>query len=164
MEPDAQQAFQRLVARLDYPMFVVTAAAGGERSGCLVGFTSQCSINPPRFLVCLSDKNRTFRVAQQADVLVVHLVPEDAADLAALFGSTTGDEVDKFERCGWTEGPSGAPVLERCGNWFAGRVLEKVPAGDHWAFLLDPVHAHSDQTEGQFTFHRARRLEPGHEA
>jgi len=31
----------KLVARLEYPMYVVTAAAQGERSGCLVGFGTQ---------------------------------------------------------------------------------------------------------------------------
>src|SRR4051794_41781759 len=55
-------AVHELIDELDYPMFIVTVAAGGERAGCLVGFATQCSINPPRFLVCLSDKNRTFRV------------------------------------------------------------------------------------------------------
>jgi flavin reductase (DIM6/NTAB) family NADH-FMN oxidoreductase RutF len=157
-------AVHELIDELDYPMFIVTAADGSERSGCLVGFATQCSIDPPRFLVCLSDKNRTFRVAQGADMLVVHLVPEHAEKLAELFGSETGDDIDKFERCSWTEGPGGAPVLEECGNWFAGRILERVPAGDHWAFLLEPVEAASDRDVGPFAFHRARRIDPGHAA
>ena len=152
------------MSELDYPMFIVTTASGDERAGCLVGFTTQCSIDPPRFLVCLSDKNRTFRVARHADVLVVHLVPSDAGELADLFGEQTGDDVDKFERCAWRPGPGGAPVLERCGNWFAGRVVERLDAGDHHVFLLDPFEAASDPGEGQFSFHRARRMEPGHEA
>jgi flavin reductase (DIM6/NTAB) family NADH-FMN oxidoreductase RutF len=157
-------AVHELVSELDYPMFIVTAAAGGERAGCLVGFATQCSINPPRFLVCLSDKNRTFRVACGAELLVVHLVPAQADALAELFGSQTGDAVDKFARCAWTPGPGGTPVLDECGNWFAGRILERVPAGDHWAFLLDPVEAVSEAREGAFTFHRARCIDPGHEA
>src|SRR3954454_15589138 len=153
-----------LVSQLDYPMFIVTVAARGERAGCLVGFATQCSINPPRFLLCLSDKNRTFRIAQHARVLVVHLVPQDAEELAQLFGSRTGDDVDKFARCAWTPGPEGTPVLDGCSNWFAGRVLRKLPAGDHCAFLLDPFHAVSDTSQGHFTFHRARRIEAGQEA
>ena len=153
-----------MVAALDYPMFIVTVAAGEERSGCLVGFTTQCSIDPPRFLVCLSDKNRTFRVAREADVMVVHLVPDDADELADLFGGQTGDDTDKFELCEWSPGPGGAPVLEECRNWFAGRILDRMPAGDHCAYLLDPFEAHSDDAEAAFTFHRARRIEPGHEA
>jgi len=156
-------AVHELVSELDYPMFIVTAAAGDERAGCLVGFATQCSINPPRFLVCLSDKDRTFRVAQDAELLVVHLVPEHAGVLAELFGSQTGDEVDKFARCAWTPGPGGAPVLEDCGNWFAGRILQRIPAGDHWAFLLDPVQAASEAPEGAFTFRRARCIDPGHQ-
>jgi flavin reductase (DIM6/NTAB) family NADH-FMN oxidoreductase RutF len=159
----AVEEVHRLVSDLDYPMFIVTATDGEERSGCLVGFATQCSIDPPRFLVCLSDKNRTFRVALDADVLVVHLVPESAVALAELFGSQTGDDVDKFARCAWRPGPGGAPVLEECANWFAGRVLDRFCAGDHWAFLLEPLDAASDAGEPHFTFHRARRIEPGHE-
>ena len=102
----------RLVSTLDYPMFIVTVAAAGEQAGCLVGFTTQCSIDPSRFLVCLSDKNRTFRVAREAETMVVHLVPQEARELADLFGGETGDEVDKFARVSWQPGPGGTPVLD----------------------------------------------------
>ncbi len=162
--PQTAPVVHELVAQLDYPMFIVTAANDRERAGCLVGFATQCSINPPRFLICLSDKNRTFRVARDVESVVVHLVPEHATALAELFGSQTGDEVDKFARCAWHEGPGGAPVLDECGNWFAGRILDRVPAGDHCALLLEPFAAHSDEGEGTFSFHRAKRIEPGHEA
>ena len=147
---------------LDYPMFIVTVAAAGERSGCLIGFATQASIDPARFIICLSDKNRTYRVAQEADVVGVHVVPADRDDLAELFGSHTGDEIDKFARCAWHDGPAGAPVLDDCENWFAGRIVERFDAGDHTALLLDPFEAHSEQGERPFTFHRARRIEPGH--
>ena len=152
-----------LVSELDYPMFIVTVAGGGERAGCLVGFATQCSIDPPRFLVCLSDKNKTFRVAREAEVMVVHLVPAEAGELARLFGERTGDELDKFERCAWSPGPGGTPVLDECRNWFAGRILERVDAGDHWAFVLDPFEAASDSGQRQFDFQRAQRMQPGHE-
>ena len=157
------QEVHALVSDLDYPMFIVTAANGRERAGCLVGFATQCSINPPRFLVCLSDKNRTYRVAQDAEVLVVHLVPEEADELAQLFGSETGDDTDKFARCAWHPGPEGTPVLDECGNWFAGRILDRMSGGDHCAFLLEPFEAATEEREEPFTFHRAKRIEPGHE-
>ena len=95
----AYAEFNELVADIDYPMFIVTVADGDERAGCLVGFATQSSIDPPRFIVCLSKRNRTFRVAMKAAVVVVHLVLEPEAPLAELFGGETGDEVDKFERC-----------------------------------------------------------------
>jgi flavin reductase (DIM6/NTAB) family NADH-FMN oxidoreductase RutF len=158
------ESFNALMGELDYPMFIVTAAAGGERSGCLIGFATQASIHPPRFLVGLSDKNRTFRVARQARALGVHFVPADADDLAELFGGETGDEVDKFAQVEWHEGPEGVPIVDRCRNWFVGRIVETLDAGDHHAFLLEPVASEHGTSGAEFTFHRAKRIEPGHEA
>src|SRR3954464_5097300 len=114
-------AVHELIDELDYPMFIVTAAAGGERAGCLVGFATQCSIDPPRFLACMSDKNRTTRLADEggAEAMVVHLVPERAQHIVELFGGETGDETDKFSRCEWTAGPEGIPLLSDCPSWFA---------------------------------------------
>jgi flavin reductase (DIM6/NTAB) family NADH-FMN oxidoreductase RutF len=155
--------FNRLMAELDYPLFIVTAAANEQISGCLVGFASQISINPGRFLVCLSIKNRTFRVAREAEVLVVHFVPSDAEALALLFGGQTGDEIDKFSQCEWRSGPGGAPVLRELENWFAGTVLEVHDFGDHHGFLLEPLAGEAHHSGSPLTFRRAKWIEPGHE-
>ena len=166
-EPQAHRrasAVDRWVGEIDYPMYIVTTAAGGERAGCLVGFSTQCSIDPVRFLVCLSDKNRTYRVAQDAAVAAMHLVPSSAEGLVALFGSETGDEIDKFERCSWHEGPEGVPILDDCPNWFAGRILDRLTVGDHEALLLHPIAGGANDDPSQFDFHRAKRFAPGHDA
>ncbi len=156
--------FDALVGDLEYPMFIVTARAGDEPLGCLVGFATQMSIDPPRFLVGLSHKNRTFRRGGDSEIFGVHAVPEHAAKLAELFGGETADEVDKFARCEWHAGPEGVPILDDCANWFVGRVLWRHDAGDHDAFLLEPIAARHGSGEREFTFHRARRIDPGHEA
>jgi flavin reductase (DIM6/NTAB) family NADH-FMN oxidoreductase RutF len=161
---DVARTLNRWVGSIDYPMLIVTAAAAGERAGCLVGFATQSSIDPLRFLVCLSDKNRTYRVAQGTDLLGVHLVPAHADALARLFGEQTGDEVDKFAGCAWHPGPQETPLLDDCPDWFVGRVLGRLDTGDHQAMLLEPIDAGSGPATTQFDFHRAKRFEPGHEA
>jgi len=159
----AEKTFTSLMGELDYPMFIVTTVAGdGERSGCLIGFATQISITPPRFLVGLSEKNHTYRVAQRAEYVAVHFVPADGEAIAELFGSETGDEVDKFARCAWHEGPAGLPILDDLPNWFAGRIRERIPAGNHDALILDPIAAAREAEEQELTFHRAKRIEPGH--
>ena len=155
--------FDDLLSELDYPMFIVTAAAGGEPSGCLVGFATQASIGPGRFLVCLSDKNHTFGVAARATHLGVHFVPADREDLAELFGGQTGDEVDKFARTEWHEGPEGVPIVDGCANRFVGRILDRFAFGDHVGHLLEPVAVEYGTQGAEFTFHRAQHIEPGHE-
>jgi len=162
---DIHERFHELVGDLDYPMFIVTARAeAGERAGCLVGFATQSSIDPPRLLVCISKANRTYRVARSAEHLAVHFVPSSATALAELFGGRTGDEEDKFAACDWREGPGGVPILSECPNWFVGAVLERFDLGDHVGFLLDPVVVQLEVPQAEFSFHRARRIEPGHEA
>jgi flavin reductase (DIM6/NTAB) family NADH-FMN oxidoreductase RutF len=162
-EQDTARTFTSLMGELDYPMFIVTTVApDGERSGCLIGFATQVSIKPPRFLVGLSDKNRTCRVARRAEHIAVHFVPEDGEELAELFGSETGDEIDKFSRCAWHEGPERLPILDELPNWFAGRILHRLSDGDHDVIVLEPLAAERQADEEELTFHRAKRIEPGH--
>jgi flavin reductase (DIM6/NTAB) family NADH-FMN oxidoreductase RutF len=156
--------FNELMGSLDYPMLIVTAASAGERAGCLVGFATQCSIDPPRFLVCLSEKNRTFALARGGGALAVHLPPADARELVELFGSETGDQIDKFARCAWHAGPRELPLLDECPRWFAGEIVDERPLGDHTAFVLEPFAAENAGRADAFGFQRAKHLEPGHEA
>jgi flavin reductase (DIM6/NTAB) family NADH-FMN oxidoreductase RutF len=159
------EAFEKLVALLDYPMFVVTTRTGDEQAGCLVGFASQVSIRPPRFLAGLSKLNHTYRVAIGASHLAVHLIKRQHCELARLFGSETGDRIDKFARCTWHSGPHGLPILDDAAGWFAGAVLGRFDLGDHVGFLLEPVAGNAPDEFGQLvTYSDVRDLEPGHQA
>jgi flavin reductase (DIM6/NTAB) family NADH-FMN oxidoreductase RutF len=156
--------FQPFVEGLDYPMFVVTTTDGTERSGCLVGFTTQVSIDPPRMLVCLSVRNHTHRVAQGAALLAVHVLGPDQRALSELFGEETGDEIDKFSRCAWQPGRGGVPLLDGVLRLFVGRVLETLPLGDHTGFLLEPVLVEATSPAEGLTFEDVKDMEPGHDA
>jgi len=151
-----------MVARLDYPMFVVTANDGTERSGCLAGFVTQCSIIPARFVVCISKQNHTCGVATRATALGLNLLGDDQMDLASVFGELTGDRTDKFGRVAWHEDPSGAPVLEQCAAWLCGTVLERRDLGDHVGHLLEPSSGGGGGEHGLLRYGQARRLRPGH--
>ena len=158
-------AYDVLVGRLDYPLAIVTTAAQGQRAGCLVGFWTQCSIDPTRHLVCVSDKNHTFRALEHgANALVVHVVPADGGALAELFGGKTGDEIDKFARCDWSEGPLGIPVLDACRSWFAGRIVDRVRLGDHIGYVVEPFEVRAEDDRDPYTLSLAKEIQPGHEA
>lgn len=146
-------------------MYIVTALGrGGERSGCLVDFATQCSIHPPRYLVCISKENRTFDVVGSADTVVVHFLGERERDLAALFGGETGDEVDKFELCDWSDGPGGIPVLDAVPGWFAGQVLDRLDLGDHLGLWLEPVAVDDRNGPVNLGFQDVKSVNPGHPA
>jgi flavin reductase (DIM6/NTAB) family NADH-FMN oxidoreductase RutF len=131
------EAFEAIMTGIQTPFYVVTTAAGGEQAGCLVGYASRCSIDPPRFTAWLSKLNHTYRVARSARTVVVHLLRTGDDDLAERFGGETGDEIDKFEGVDWRPGPDRCPVVARL-DWFAGTIVERLDTGDHVAFVLAP--------------------------
>jgi flavin reductase (DIM6/NTAB) family NADH-FMN oxidoreductase RutF len=161
---DGGSALVRLAANTDTPMAVVTTiGADGERSGCLVGFWTQCSIDPPRVLACISKANHTFPVATAAEVLAIHWLADDDCRLAELFGGETGDEIDKFERCSWQPGPGGVPVLDGVKGWAAGPVMDRVDVGDHVAFVISAeAGAAVDASADELGFQAVKDLDPGH--
>lgn len=155
------------IDRLDPDMCVVTAATDGDRAGCLVGFASQCSLEPVRYAVWLSKANRTYRVARTADRLAVHLLTREQRGLAELFGGETGDRTDKFARVRWREEAGGAVVLEEAAAWFVGRVVQRVEGGDHVGFVLEPEAWGEREDTGGAKLLRlsdAVSISPGHPA
>lgn len=135
-------AFDDLAQRLDPAAVLAVTEFDGERSGCLVGFHSQCSINPLRYCVWLSRENHTYRVTRLARRLsIVVLSPEDRR-LAELFGGETGDDLDK-----WT-------LMEREGLRLPEAMLEgniteifDVAEFDHVAFIVRPDAAESEEQD-----------------
>lgn len=146
-------------------MFVVTTQADGHASGCLVGFATQTSLRPPRFLVGISKRNHTFGVACQSEHLAVHVLTRREVKLARLFGGQTGDEINKFEYCSWHSGPEGMPILDDAVAWFVGKTLSRIDVGDHVGYLLEPIAGYAQEcSENLVTFSDVNDLEPGHEA
>ena len=110
-------AFDAIAKGLDPSLLIVTTATGDQRAGCVVGFHSQCSIDPLRYAVWLSKANVTYRVAMFATHVGLHVPVAGDEALIALFGATTGDDVDKFALCDWTirlrRRPAARPVPEQ---------------------------------------------------
>jgi flavin reductase (DIM6/NTAB) family NADH-FMN oxidoreductase RutF len=159
------ESFDQLVGLLDNTMFVVTTEADGEPSGCLVGFATQASIHPPRFLAGISRSNHTCRVAARSDYLAVHVVQRRHIDLARLFGRETGDQVNKFDLCSWHTGAEGMPILDDAVAWFVGKTLERIDLGDHIGYLLEPVTGAVPELVGDLVSSiDVADLTPGHEA
>jgi flavin reductase (DIM6/NTAB) family NADH-FMN oxidoreductase RutF len=157
-------AVDDFLASLNYPLLVVTTANSQTRAGCLVGFATQCSVEPLLLLVCVSDKNRTCRVAEDAEGLAIHAISENERDLAELFGGETGDEIDKFEHCEWSAGPLNLPILDRAAGWIAATIEGRFEAGDHVAHLVQPVEAELRRSFEPLRTRSGAEIDPGHDA
>jgi flavin reductase (DIM6/NTAB) family NADH-FMN oxidoreductase RutF len=160
-----------LVRSLDAGLVVVTAAAGDERDGCLVGFHNQVGMHPPRYVVWLSMTNRTYRLARAATHLAVHVVGAGDHALAEHFGGQTADDpgVDKLVDLRWTAGPGGAPLLADLPVRLVGRIVGtvEVPDGDHVGFVLvpvpDPTAAEDDEAVAPLRLSDVGDISAGHD-
>jgi flavin reductase (DIM6/NTAB) family NADH-FMN oxidoreductase RutF len=156
-------AFDTMMSSLNSPLIVVTTAEAGEQAGCLVGFHTQSSMDPHRYCVWLSKANHTYRVALRSTHLGIHFLTSADLPLAELFGTRTGDEVDKFAGLHATPGPGGAPVLPQCPHWLVARrtaLLDE--GGDHVCVVAEPVSAHSSGRFDPLRLSAAGHLTPGH--
>jgi flavin reductase (DIM6/NTAB) family NADH-FMN oxidoreductase RutF len=153
------------VEAADGPMVVVTVSVGDDRAGCLVGFHTQCSIEPARYAVFISKANHSHSVARRARVLGVNLVGRRQTHLAELFGGRSADEgIDKFAHCVWWGHRLGVPILAGSRAWIVGQVVDQLDAGDHVGFVLDPVDVETAGSERPLRYEAVDNLEPGHAA
>jgi flavin reductase (DIM6/NTAB) family NADH-FMN oxidoreductase RutF len=160
-----RDAFDSLVAAADTAMVIVTAVTGDERSGCLVGFHTQSSIDPRRYAVWISKENHTFPIASRATHLAIHFLDARDVALAELFGGETGDEVDKFARAAWEPGPGGVPLLTDCPSRAVVRRIETNDfGGDHVCIEGEPIEASDRDGFTPLRFAAAKGIDPGHEA
>ncbi len=157
------EPFDDLMSMLDSPVFVVTTAADGVASGCLVAFGTQTSVQPPSFMVGLPCDSSTHEVGSRSEYVAVHVLPRGQHVLAELFGNRSEDP---FAHCSWRAGPLGMPILDDAAAWFVGRTVSRSPVADHVAYLLEPVAAWAPENADELLYlsDLDDEYEPGQEA
>jgi len=156
--------FDTLMSSLDPALVVVTAVAGSERAGCLVGFHAQSSIDPRRYCVWLSKANHTYRVALRSTHLAIHFLTSADLPTAEVFGTLTGDHVDKFAGTRHEDGPEGVPVLSDCPRHLVVRRIALLDeGGDHVCIITEPVAVHGSGPYEPLRLSQADRLVPAHD-
>jgi flavin reductase (DIM6/NTAB) family NADH-FMN oxidoreductase RutF len=158
------EAVDSLMSSMDAPLVVVTTAVGAERAGCLVGFHSQASIDPVRYCVWISKANHTYRLAVRATHLAVHFLTRDDLDTAELFGTLSGDDVDKFAGLRVEPGPGDVPLLLDLPHRLVVRRTALLDEGsDHVCVTSHAVDATSAGRFEPLRLHQATHLVPGHD-
>jgi len=156
--------FDTLMRSLDPPLIVVTTAVDGEQGGCLVGFHAQSSIEPGRYSIWLSKANHTYRLALRSTHLAIHFLAEDQLPLAEVFGTLSGDDVDKFEGFATDLGAGQVPMLGDAPNRLVVRRVALLDeGGDHVCLTTEPIAAHTAGSFRPLRLSQAAGLVPGHE-
>ncbi|MEW1860349.1 flavin reductase family protein [Streptomyces sp. NPDC088194] len=110
---------------------VAVVTAQGVRGP--VGFTAtslvSVAVEPPLFSFGVSVGSSCWPALSTAEHVGVHVLGDHQRELAAVFARSGADRFGP--PTGWSPGPHGVPLLDGVAAWLVGRVVGRVPAGDH---------------------------------
>jgi flavin reductase (DIM6/NTAB) family NADH-FMN oxidoreductase RutF len=104
-------------------------AHGQARNAFTAAWVMQASFDPLLLVLSISPQHSSYALLKQGGAFSVNVLKKGQLDLAAHFGQPAG--ADKLASVAWTEGRTGAPLLQECLAWFECRLVSEHPAGDH---------------------------------
>ncbi|MER5835365.1 flavin reductase family protein [Streptomyces sp. NPDC002130] len=135
---------------------VAVITARGEAGP--VGFTAtsltSVSAEPPLLSFGVGTGASSWPAIAAADHVGVHILGEHQQELAATFSRSGADRFGP--PTDWREGPEGVPVLEGVLAWLVGRVVARVPAGDHRLVIAEVVDGDPSGTGRPLLYHQGR--------
>ena len=122
---------------LSYGLYIVTSADGAHQNGLVVNTAFQVSADPAKVAVCVCKNSFTHELISKSGVFA--LMPlEQATPLVFIgnFGFRTGRNYDKFAKVPFTQGQTGAPIVqEHTLSYLEVRVEQSVDVGTHTLFI-----------------------------
>jgi len=119
-------------------VFVISIDENRKPSGMIAGWNMKCSIEPPLFAVSLSKKGHTHKLIQQSKEFVIAVPNKELKEAVLLFGSTHGNEVDKFAESKIETAKAEfvkSPLIKNATINFECKLFKEVDSGDHIIFI-----------------------------
>lgn len=131
-------------AKMNYGLYLISAAAAGKRQGCIVSsFAQVTSSNPAKFTVTLNRDHETCKAVEAAGSFCVTLISENCpAEVVEHFGYKSGRVGDKFEGYAVEADAAGNPYLsEHMVSRVSCRVTGKLEIGNYVLFVGEATEA-----------------------
>ncbi|MBN2360723.1 MAG: flavin reductase [Deltaproteobacteria bacterium] len=136
----SEQPILDALARIPYPVAVVTVGRGGVENGLTVSWLSQVSFSPPQIMIAIDNHHFSIDFLRSTANFAVNLLREDQRDLAAHFAGPSDTGRGKLEGLQVDEAPSGAPVLRSALAFLDCELVASHPCGDHSLFIGEVLH------------------------
>lgn len=137
---------------------VITAAGPHGPAGFTATSLTSVAAQPPLLSFGISLGSSSWPAVAESEFVGVHILGDHQEELAAVFARSGADRFGPSTR--WTRGPYDVPLLDGVCAWLVGRVLERVPAGDHRIVVAHVVAADPHGPGGPLLYHQGgfRRL------
>jgi flavin reductase (DIM6/NTAB) family NADH-FMN oxidoreductase RutF len=123
-------------------VFVTSLDDKGKPRVMTVGWITRASFRPPMLAIVVG-KERSMHAALEATGEFVVAVPgEELAKEALLCGTSSANDVDRFQQCQFIAKPGNivkAPMIENCLANFECKIAQQISSGDHTIFIGEVV-------------------------
>jgi flavin reductase (DIM6/NTAB) family NADH-FMN oxidoreductase RutF len=138
-----------VLGKMDYEVFVLTAADGDRRNGQIVSWVMPATIVPqvPRLVVGVGRMTYTRELIEVSRRFALNLLGEDQWPWVSHFGFRSGRDVDKFATVPYKDGVTLSPLLPGVVGYLECQVRAVLDAGAHVFYLADVL-------EGKLVFER----------
>jgi flavin reductase (DIM6/NTAB) family NADH-FMN oxidoreductase RutF len=150
--PIAGDALREALRGVATPVTILTTMHRERPHGTTVSAFSSLSLQPPLVVVALGHGSRLHDLIPEVRAFGINVLAHDQHDLARTFARM---DCDRFADVGWTRDHD-LPRLHGAQSWFACRLHELQPGGDHSLLLGEVVSAHA--TDALPLVYRARRF------
>ena len=131
IEPDA---FKDALRGWASGVTVVTSRSGHKVHGMTVSAFSSVSADPPLVLVCANQSSTTHSIIEEGGVFAVNILAAHQRDVSNVFASSKYED-SRLERVGWTEGATGAPLIDEALASLECKVASSHHAGSHTIYI-----------------------------
>lgn len=149
----------KVMNKLSYGLFVLTAKDGDKDNGCIINTAAQVTTTPNRIIVTVNKENYTHDMIVKTGEFNVSILDESATfDTFKQFGFQSGRDVDKFVEVTFARAENGIAYLtNECNGYISGKVVESKDLGTHTMFIADVTGGEilSDQASATYAYYHA---------
>lgn len=143
--PIDKDAFKEALRGWASGVTVVTSRAGDKVHGMTVSAFSSVSADPPLVLVCANRSSTTHGIIEEGGVFAVNILAEHQEEVSNVFASAKYED-SRLERVGWTEGETGAPLIDEALATLECKVSSAHREGSHTIYIGQVEAVHTNDT------------------
>ena len=139
--PIDSQAFKEALRGWASGVTVVTTRADDQMHGMTVSAFSSVSADPPLVLVCANRSSITHQLIELGGVFAVNILGSEQSEISNVFASTAHEDA-RLEFVSWSEGETGAPLIDGAVVSLECRVRSAHREGSHTIYVgqVEAVH------------------------
>ena len=159
----------KVMNKLSYGLFVLTATEEGKDNGCITNTAAQVTTTPNRVTIAVNKDNYTHGMIMRTKACNISIISEDAEfEMFQQFGFQSGANVDKFseESGAWMKenkasckrAANGVMYITKgCNAYISLYVTDTVDLGTHTLFICDVVNGEilSDVPSATYAYYHA---------